>query len=148
MKLIAKGSSDARLIIAEKTMESLRVVSKAMEGICADPTQYLIGVQYIKMLTSLTSQKAEVEVYMPLQTDIGGATSRMWCVCSTNSMQYRKATMVYSKQLLSSCNEWVQMNKYDSGIVLPIRSLIHEYDIHMPLYLLAVLHIALPTPIQ
>ena len=77
MKLIAKGSSDARLIIAEKTMESLRVVSKAMEGICADPTQYLIGLQYIKMLTSLASKGTDVEVYMPLQTDIGAATSRM-----------------------------------------------------------------------
>ena len=77
MKLISKGSSDARLIIAEKTMESLRVVSKAMEGISTDPTQYLIGVQYIKMLTALTTKGADIEVDMPLQTDVGGATGRM-----------------------------------------------------------------------
>ena len=62
MKLIAKGSSDARLIIAEKTMESLRVVSKAMEGICADPTQYLIGLQYIKMLKYICHYKQILEL--------------------------------------------------------------------------------------
>ena len=77
MKLLAKGNSDARLATAEKTMESLRVVAEAMKGIDNDPTQYLIGVQYIKMLTTLASQAAEVDVYMPLQTDVGGASCRM-----------------------------------------------------------------------
>ena len=52
-------------------------MSKAMEGISTDPTQYLIGVQYIKMLTALTTKGADIEVYMPLQTDVGGATGRM-----------------------------------------------------------------------
>ena len=77
MKLLAKGNSDARLIMAEKTMESLRVIANAMEGIDSDPTQYLIGIQYIKMLTALTSKASKVEVYMPLQTNVGGASCRM-----------------------------------------------------------------------
>ena len=47
-----------------------------MKGITNDPTQYMIGVQYIKMLTSICSN-TNVEVYLPLQLDIGGATSRL-----------------------------------------------------------------------
>ena len=73
---MAKGAIDARLIIAEKTMESLKVVGDAMKGLTNDPTQYMIGVQYIKMLTSICSN-TNVEVYLPLQLDIGGATSRL-----------------------------------------------------------------------
>ena len=46
MKLISKGNSDARLVIAQKTMESLKTVADAMKGLNADPTQYLIGIQY------------------------------------------------------------------------------------------------------
>ena len=77
MKLIAKGNSDARLIIAEKTAASIRVVADAMKGICNDPTQYLIGIKYIKMLTALASNNAPVEVYIPLQMDVGGATAHL-----------------------------------------------------------------------
>ena len=73
---MAKGSSDARLIIAEKTVESLKVVADAMKGISNDPTQYMIGLQYIKMLQSVC-RNTHVEVYMPLQFDVGGATSRL-----------------------------------------------------------------------
>ena len=77
MKLIAKGNSDARLIIAEKTADSIRVVAEAMKGICNDPTQYLIGVKYIKMLSALAGGTSSVEVYIPLQMDVGGATERL-----------------------------------------------------------------------
>ena len=77
MKLIAKGNSDARLIIAEKTAASIRVVAEAMKGLCSDPTQYLIGIKYIKMLTALANNNAPVEVYIPLQRDVGGATAHL-----------------------------------------------------------------------
>ena len=77
MKLIAKGNSDARLIIAEKTAASIRVVAEAMKGLCNDPTQYLIGIKYIKMLTALANNNAPVEVYIPLQMDVGGATAHL-----------------------------------------------------------------------
>lgn len=76
LKLMAKGASDARLIIAEKTVESLKVVGEAMKGISNDPTQYMIGLQYIKMLRTVC-KNANVEVYMPLQMNVGGATSRL-----------------------------------------------------------------------
>lgn len=77
MKLISKGNSDARLVIAQKTMESLKTVTDAMKGLNADPTQYLIGIQYIKTLVALASAGKSVEVYMPFQTDVGGLTSRL-----------------------------------------------------------------------
>ena len=77
MKLISKGNSDARLVIAQKTMESLKTVADAMKGLNADPTQYLIGIQYIKTLVALASAGKSVEVYMPFQTDVGGLTSRL-----------------------------------------------------------------------
>ena len=76
LKLMAKGASDARLIIAEKTVESLKVVGEAMKNISNDPTQYMIGLQYIKMLKTVC-KNAAVEVYMPLQMNVGGATSRL-----------------------------------------------------------------------
>lgn len=76
MKLIAKGSSDARLIIAEKTVESLKVVADAMKGVSNDPTQYMIGLQYIKMLQTVC-RNANVEVYMPMQFNVGGDSSRL-----------------------------------------------------------------------
>ena len=76
LKLMAKGASDARLIIAEKTVESLKVVGEAMKNISNDPTQYMIGLQHIKMLKTVC-KNAAVEVYMPLQMNVGGATSRL-----------------------------------------------------------------------
>ena len=48
-----------------------------MKGICNDPTQYLIGVKYIKMLSALAGGNSSVEVYIPLQMDVGGATERL-----------------------------------------------------------------------
>lgn len=77
MKSLAKGNSDARLIIAEKTAESLTIVANALKGISKDPTQYLIGTQYMKMLRSIASRASSVQVYMPIQTDIGGDTCHL-----------------------------------------------------------------------
>lgn len=48
-----------------------------MKGLCSDPTQYLIGIKYIKMLTALANNNAPVEVYIPLQMDVGGATAHL-----------------------------------------------------------------------
>lgn len=86
---MAKGSSDARLIIAEKTVESLKVVADAMKGISNDPTQYMIGLQYIKMLQTVC-KNADVEVYMPLQLNVGGGTSRLGVLCVCWSKGFRR----------------------------------------------------------
>ena len=70
--ILAEGNKQARLIIAEKTAESLRTIASTIKSFSNDPTQYLIGLQYIKMLQSLGNYGGDIEVYMPLQLDLAG----------------------------------------------------------------------------
>lgn len=77
VKSIAEGNRNARLIIAEKTAESLNVVADALKGVTKDPTQYLIGVQYVNMLREIAKKAKTVTVYLPLETDIGGIASKL-----------------------------------------------------------------------
>ncbi|KAK8809519.1 hypothetical protein WA158_000462 [Blastocystis sp. Blastoise] len=77
IKLVSKGTADARLIVAQQRAEAIRLVANALKGISVDPTQYLIGIQYITALRTLaTANSAHCYLYVPLETDISGAAGR------------------------------------------------------------------------
>lgn len=77
VKSIAEGNRNARLIVAEKTAESLNVVASALKNVTNDPTQYLIGIQYIEMLRAIARNAQDVTVYLPLQTNVGGIAAKL-----------------------------------------------------------------------
>ncbi len=70
----AQGEADARLRIAQAEAESLTIMKKASPEV--DPTQYLIALQYIKMLPKMTEGKNDKLIVLPYEaTSIMGSLS-------------------------------------------------------------------------
>lgn len=74
MIIRAKAAADARVIIARAEADAIRIVGETLSDLNIDTTQYMIATKYMETLTAVAGNASERKIFLPLETDIGGAT--------------------------------------------------------------------------
>jgi regulator of protease activity HflC (stomatin/prohibitin superfamily) len=65
--LEAEGDAQARIRRAQGEAEAIKLVTQAISGTKADPTNYLIAMKYLETLREMTSGKDNKVIYMPYE---------------------------------------------------------------------------------
>ncbi len=65
--LEAEGDAQARIRRAQGEAEAIRLVTEAIKGTKADPTNYLIAMKYLETLKEMTSGQNNKVIYMPYE---------------------------------------------------------------------------------
>lgn len=65
--LAAEAESRAKILRAEGEAEAIRKISEAVAGTGAEPTQYLIAMRYLDVLTQVGQNKGDKVVYLPYE---------------------------------------------------------------------------------
>lgn len=65
--LEAEGDAQARIRRAQGEAEAIRLVTEAIKGTNADPTNYLIAMKYLETLKEMTSGQNNKVIYMPYE---------------------------------------------------------------------------------
>lgn len=65
--LEAEGDAQARIRRAQGEAEAIRLVTEAIQGTKADPTNYLIALKYLETLKEMTSGQNNKVIYMPYE---------------------------------------------------------------------------------
>ncbi|KAF0742792.1 hypothetical protein Ae201684P_000145 [Aphanomyces euteiches] len=77
MIIKARAAAEARLIIARAEAEALTLVSNSLKDMAVDATQYMIALRYIETLGAMAKSSKQCEVFMPMETNVVGATAVM-----------------------------------------------------------------------
>lgn len=76
--LRAKAEAEAKILVAKAEAEAIRQISEAVAGSDANPTQYLIAMQYIETLKDINKGDQTKTVYLPFEaTGMLGALGGM-----------------------------------------------------------------------
>lgn len=73
----AKAESDSKIIVARAEADALKAITDALEDIDVDATQYMIALRYMESLTAIAANASQRKIYLPMETDVVGATSVM-----------------------------------------------------------------------
>jgi regulator of protease activity HflC (stomatin/prohibitin superfamily) len=65
--LEAEGDAQSRIRRAQGEAEAIRLVTEAIKGSNADPTNYLIAMKYLETLKEMTSGQNNKVIYMPYE---------------------------------------------------------------------------------
>ena len=65
--LEAEGDAQSRIRRAQGEAEAIRLVTQAIQGSKADPTNYLIAMKYLETLKEMTSGQNNKVIYMPYE---------------------------------------------------------------------------------
>lgn len=65
--LEAEGDAQSRIRRAQGEAEAIRLVTEAIKGAKADPTNYLIAMKYLETLKEMTSGQNNKVIYMPYE---------------------------------------------------------------------------------
>ena len=65
--LEAEGDAQSRIRRAQGEAEAIRLVTEAIKGTKADPTNYLIAMKYLETLKEMTSGQNNKVIYMPYE---------------------------------------------------------------------------------
>ncbi|MBK9513189.1 MAG: SPFH/Band 7/PHB domain protein [Flavobacteriales bacterium] len=65
--LEAEGDAQSRIRRAQGEAEAIRLVTEAIQGTKADPTNYLIAMKYLETLKEMTSGQNNKVIYMPYE---------------------------------------------------------------------------------
>ncbi len=65
--LEAEGDAQSRIRRAQGEAEAIRLVTQAIQGTKADPTNYLIAMKYLETLREMTSGQNNKVIYMPYE---------------------------------------------------------------------------------
>jgi len=65
--LEAEGDAQSRIRRAQGESEAIRLVTEAIKGSKADPTNYLIAMKYLETLKEMTSGQNNKVIYMPYE---------------------------------------------------------------------------------
>ncbi len=65
--LEAEGDAQSRIRRAQGEAEAIRLVTEAIKGSNADPTNYLIAMKYLETLREMTSGQNNKVIYMPYE---------------------------------------------------------------------------------
>jgi regulator of protease activity HflC (stomatin/prohibitin superfamily) len=65
--LEAEGDAQARIRRAQGEAEAIKLVTQAITGTKADPTNYLIAMKYLETLSEMTSGQNNKVIYMPYE---------------------------------------------------------------------------------
>ena len=65
--LEAEGDAQSRIRRAQGESEAIRLVTQAIQGTKADPTNYLIAMKYLETMKEMTSGQNNKVIYMPYE---------------------------------------------------------------------------------
>ncbi|KAG9414682.1 hypothetical protein AC1031_008084 [Aphanomyces cochlioides] len=77
MIIKARAAAEARLIITRAEAEALTLVNNSLNYMAVDATQYMIALRYIETLGAMAKSSKRCEVFMPMETNVVGATAVM-----------------------------------------------------------------------
>ena len=73
----ARGSAEARKIIAQAETDALKTISDAIKDYGVNGSQYTIAMRYIETMHMIASHASKRHVYFPYEADVIGALSHV-----------------------------------------------------------------------
>ncbi|KYQ89698.1 hypothetical protein DLAC_09666 [Tieghemostelium lacteum] len=73
----SKAQADSKIIVAQAQAESIKIIGEALKDFNVEPTQYIIGLRYIRSLLEIAKKCKSVNIGLPYQAKIMGSIKKL-----------------------------------------------------------------------